>query len=98
MQEKSKSTVVIPTYYQQRNPSTFREMPKEDPLKNGLKNTKFNKWNDMMCLSNFYFFLEGNAKQWYISNEGNLNSWETFKTVLSTLLGDRQKYIRKADE
>ncbi|GBN89724.1 hypothetical protein AVEN_35379-2-1, partial [Araneus ventricosus] len=27
--------------------------------------TKFNKWDDMMCLANAYFFLDGAANQWY---------------------------------
>ncbi|GFR01245.1 retrotrans_gag domain-containing protein [Trichonephila clavata] len=103
MQKASKPTVVTPTYQQQRSPSTFRGTPEEDPLK-WLKEydrvAKFNNWDDMMCvcLANVYFFPDGTAKQWYINNEDNLNSWEMFKTGLSALFGDRQKYTRKADE
>ncbi|GFQ66301.1 CCHC-type domain-containing protein [Trichonephila clavata] len=96
MQEESKPTVVTPTYQQQRSPSTFRGKSEEDPLK-WLKEydrvAKFNNWDGMMCVySNVYFFLDGTAKQWYINNEDYLNTWETFKTGLSALFGDRQKY------
>ncbi|GFY44632.1 CCHC-type domain-containing protein [Trichonephila inaurata madagascariensis] len=46
----------------------------------------FNKWDDMMCLSNVYFFLDGTARQWYVNNEDTLDSWEAFKKGLSGLL------------
>ncbi|GFU71291.1 CCHC-type domain-containing protein [Trichonephila clavipes] len=58
----------------------------------------FNKWDDMMCLANVYFFLDGTARQWYVNNEDALDSWEAFKNGLSGLLGDRQKYTRRAEE
>ncbi|GFV18388.1 hypothetical protein TNCV_4447571 [Trichonephila clavipes] len=41
-------------------------------LSNGLKYDRvanFNKWDDMMCLANVYFFLDGTARQWYVNNE-----------------------------
>ncbi|GFX59014.1 CCHC-type domain-containing protein [Trichonephila clavipes] len=54
----------------------------EDPLK-WLKEydrvANFNKWDDMMCLANVYFFLDGTARQWYVNNEDALDSWEAFK-------------------
>ncbi|GFT34006.1 CCHC-type domain-containing protein [Trichonephila clavipes] len=73
----------------------------EDPLK-WLKEydrvANFNKWDDMMCLDNVYFFLDGTARQWYVNNEDALDSWEAFKNGLSGLFGDRQKYTRRAEE
>ncbi|GFW51615.1 CCHC-type domain-containing protein [Trichonephila clavipes] len=76
-------------------PSTFRGAPGEDPLK-WLKEydrvANFNKWDDMMCLANVYFFLDGTARQWYVNNEDTLDSWE------SGLFGDRQRYTRRAEE
>ncbi|GFU01219.1 uncharacterized protein TNCV_5123791 [Trichonephila clavipes] len=60
----------------------------EDPLK-WLKEydrvANFNKWDDMMCLANVYFFLDGTARQWYVNNEDALDSWEAFKNGLSGL-------------
>ncbi|GFU28563.1 CCHC-type domain-containing protein [Trichonephila clavipes] len=82
-------------------PSTFRGAPGEDPLK-WLKEydrvANFNKWDDMMCLANVYFFLDGTARQWYVNNEDALDSWEAFKNGISGLFGDRQKYTRRAEE
>ncbi|GFW59855.1 CCHC-type domain-containing protein [Trichonephila clavipes] len=73
----------------------------EDPLK-WLKEydrvANFNKWDDMMCLANVYFFLDGTARQWYVNNEDALDSWEAFKNGLSGLFGDRQRYTRRAEE
>ncbi|GFV17033.1 CCHC-type domain-containing protein [Trichonephila clavipes] len=58
-------------------------------LSNGLKEydrvANFNKWDDMMCLANVYFFLDGTARQWYVNNEDALDSWEAFKNGLSGL-------------
>ena len=56
---------------------------------------KFKKWDDMMCLANIYFFLNGIAKYWYINNEDTLKSWKAFKSGLNGLFGDHQKYTRK---
>ncbi|GFX24651.1 retrotrans_gag domain-containing protein [Trichonephila clavipes] len=79
---------------QQWNPSTFRGAPGEDPLKwLKVRSSSQNKWDDMMCLANVYFFLDGTARQWYVNNEDALDSWEAFKNGLSGLFGDRQKYI-----
>ncbi|GFU35220.1 uncharacterized protein TNCV_4041561 [Trichonephila clavipes] len=68
-------------------------------LSNGLKKydrvANFNKWDDMMCLANVYFFLDGTARQWYVNNEDALDSWEAFKNGLSGLFGDRQKIYQK---
>ncbi|GFU74393.1 CCHC-type domain-containing protein [Trichonephila clavipes] len=81
--------------------STIRGAPGEDPLK-WLKEydrvANFNKWDDMMCLANVYFFLDDTARQWYVNNEYALDSWEAFKHGLSGIFGDRQKYNRRAEE
>ncbi|GFX30845.1 CCHC-type domain-containing protein [Trichonephila clavipes] len=73
----------------------------EDPLK-WLKEydrvANFNKWDDMMCLANVYFFLDGTARQWYVNNEDALDSWEAFKNGPSGLFGDRQKYTREGQK
>ncbi|GFW47484.1 retrotrans_gag domain-containing protein [Trichonephila clavipes] len=99
--EQAKPAVVTPSLQQWRSPSTFRA-PGEDPLK-WLKEydrvANFNKWDDMMCLANVYFFLDETARQWYVNNEDALDSsWEAFKNGLSGLFGDRQKYTRRAEE
>ncbi|GFW32433.1 CCHC-type domain-containing protein [Trichonephila clavipes] len=97
----AKPAVVTPSLQQWRSPSTFRGAPGEDPLK-WLKEydrvANFNKWDDMMCLANVYFFLDGTARQWYVNNEDALDSWEAFKNGLSGLFGDRQRYTRRAEE
>ncbi|GFV85103.1 CCHC-type domain-containing protein [Trichonephila clavipes] len=100
-EQEAKPAVVTPSLQQWRNPSTFRGAPGEDPLK-WLKEydrvANFNKWDDMMCLANVYFFLDGTARQWYVNNEDALDSWEAFKNGLSGLFGDRQRYTRRAEE
>ncbi|GFT97557.1 CCHC-type domain-containing protein [Trichonephila clavipes] len=62
--QETKPAVVTPSLQQWRNSSTFRGAPGEDPLK-WLKEydrvANFNKWDDMMCLANVYFFLDGTA-------------------------------------
>ncbi|GFW57796.1 CCHC-type domain-containing protein [Trichonephila clavipes] len=100
-EQEAKPAVVTPSLQQWRSPSTFRGAPGEDPLK-WLKEydrvANFNKWDDMMCLANVYFFLDGTARQWYVNNEDALDSWEAFKNGLSGLFGDRQKYTRRTEE
>ncbi|GFX20333.1 CCHC-type domain-containing protein [Trichonephila clavipes] len=100
-EQEAKPAVVTPSLQQWRSPSTFRGEPGEDPLK-WLKEydrvANFNKWDDMMCLANVYFFLDGTVRQWYVNNEDALDSWEVFKNGLSGLFGDRQKYTRRAEE
>ncbi|GFT39466.1 CCHC-type domain-containing protein [Trichonephila clavipes] len=100
-EQEAKPAVVTPSLQQWRSPSTFRGAPGEDPLK-WLKEydrvANFNKWDDMMCLANVYFFLDGTARQWYVNNEDALDSWEAFKNGLSGLFGDRQKYTRRVEE
>ncbi|GFU88081.1 retrotrans_gag domain-containing protein [Trichonephila clavipes] len=100
-EQEAKPTIVTPSLQQWRSPSTFRGASGEDPLK-WLKEydreTNFNKWDDMMCLANVYFFLDGTARQWYVNNEDALDPWEAFKNGLSGLFGDRQKYTRRSEE
>ncbi|GFT99638.1 retrotrans_gag domain-containing protein [Trichonephila clavipes] len=84
-EQEAKPAVVTPSLQQWRSLSTFRGAPGEDPLK-WLKEydrvANFNKWDDMMCLANVYFFLDGTARQWYVNNENALDSWEAFKNGL----------------
>ncbi|GFU11221.1 CCHC-type domain-containing protein [Trichonephila clavipes] len=100
-EQEATPAVVTPSLQQLRSPSTFRGAPGEDPLK-WLKEydrvANFKKWDDMMCLANVYFFLDGTARQWYVNNEDALDSWEAFKNGLSGLYGDRQKYTKRAEE
>ncbi|GFT57753.1 retrotrans_gag domain-containing protein [Trichonephila clavipes] len=88
IEQEAKPAVVTPSLQQWRSPSTFRGAPGEDRLK-WLKEydrvANFNKWDDMMCLANVYFFLDGTARQWYVNNEDALDSWEAFKNGLSGL-------------
>ncbi|GFS60884.1 CCHC-type domain-containing protein [Trichonephila clavipes] len=64
-EQEAKPAVVTPSLQQWRSPSTFRGAPGEDPLK-WLKEydrvANFNKWDDMMCLANVYFFLGRNCE------------------------------------
>ncbi|GFV21464.1 retrotrans_gag domain-containing protein [Trichonephila clavipes] len=61
-EQEAKPAVVTPSLQQWRSPSTFPRSAWEDPLK-WLKEydrvANFNKWDDMMCLANVYFFLDG---------------------------------------
>ncbi|GFU92026.1 retrotrans_gag domain-containing protein [Trichonephila clavipes] len=83
-EQEAKPAVVTPSLQQWRSPSTLpRGAPGEDlPLK-WLKEygrvANFNKWDDMMCLANVYFFLDGTARQWYVNNEDALDSWKRLK-------------------
>ncbi|GFY20539.1 retrotrans_gag domain-containing protein [Trichonephila clavipes] len=100
-EQEAKPPVVSPSLEQWGSLSTFRGAPGEDPfkwLKEYDRVAKFNKWDDMMCLANVYFFLESTARQWYVNNKGTLDSWEAFKNGLSGRFGDRQKYTRRAEE
>ncbi|GFV22768.1 uncharacterized protein TNCV_4133931 [Trichonephila clavipes] len=85
-EQEAKPAVVTPSLQQWRSPSTFRGAPGKTPLK-WLKEydrvANFNKWDDMMCLINVYFFFDGTARQWYVNNEDALDSWEAFKNGLS---------------
>ncbi|GFV60300.1 hypothetical protein TNCV_3469361 [Trichonephila clavipes] len=59
-EKEAKPAVVTPSLQQWRSSLTFRGMPGEESLK-WLKEydrvANFNKWDDMMCLANVYFFL-----------------------------------------
>ncbi|GFU54240.1 CCHC-type domain-containing protein [Trichonephila clavipes] len=97
-EQEAKPAVVTPSLQQWRSPSTFRRSAYLKWLKEYDRVANFNKWDDMMCLANVYFFLDGTARQWYVNNEDALDSWEAFKNGLSGLFGDRQKYTRRAEE
>ncbi|GFW12588.1 uncharacterized protein TNCV_818401 [Trichonephila clavipes] len=84
-EQEAKPAVVTPSLQQWRSPSTFRGERLGKTLSNGFRVANFNKWDDMMCLANVYFFLDGTARQWYVNNEDALDSWEAFKNGLSGL-------------
>ncbi|GFX04169.1 uncharacterized protein TNCV_3973181 [Trichonephila clavipes] len=84
-EQEAKPAVVTPSLQQWRSPSTFRGAPGEDPLK-WLKEydrvANFNKWDDMMCLANVYFFLDGTARSGMSTTKTPIDSWEAFKNGL----------------
>lgn len=72
MAKKPKPVVMTPAYQQLRSSSTFRVNLVEDPFKclnEYDRVAKYNKWDEVMCLVNIYFFLDGTVKQWYLHNE-----------------------------
>lgn len=83
-----------------RNPSLFRG-DGQDPnkwLKEYDRVAKFNKWDDLFCLANVYFFLEGTALMWFENNEALLTSWEKFKEELPKAFGDSRQTRKRAEE
>lgn len=85
-----------------RNPSVFQGEAGQDPtrwLKEYDRVSKYNKWDDMFCLANVYFFLDGTARQWYENNEDQIPSWNDFKSELTKTFGDsKQTKIRAGEE
>lgn len=102
MPETSNPSVsVSPLVQQQRNPPIFKGEYGQDPgkwLKEYERVAKYNRWEDMMCLANVYFFLDGTAKQWFENNEAVLTSWDIFAKELKTAFGDTTHYVRRAEE
>ncbi|GFV03218.1 CCHC-type domain-containing protein [Trichonephila clavipes] len=100
-EQEAKPAVLTPSLQQWRSPSNFRGAPGEDPLK-WLKEydrvANFNKWDDMMCLANVYFFLDGTARQWYVNNEDALDSWEAFKNGLSGIFEEVHRLVNQTQE
>ncbi|GFV18819.1 CCHC-type domain-containing protein [Trichonephila clavipes] len=92
-EQEAKPAVVTPSLQQWRSPSTFRGAHGEDPLK-WLKEydrvANFNKWDDMMCLANVYFFLDGTAR----------DSGESTQSYIQSVLGLCQEVnpLMKEDE
>ncbi|GBM75484.1 hypothetical protein AVEN_157958-1 [Araneus ventricosus] len=98
MADETKPIVMSLNHHQLRSPSTFRGETGEDPAKWLTEHdrvAKFNKWDEMMCLANVYFFLDGTAKQWYINNEDIVGSWDVFKTELSGIFRRTSKIYQK---
>ena len=84
-----------------RNPSVFRGEPGQDPnkwLREYARVANYNNWDELFCLANVYFFLDGTARQWYENNEEVLSSWNLFKVELQKTFGDNQQSKRKAEE
>ncbi|GFV73110.1 retrotrans_gag domain-containing protein [Trichonephila clavipes] len=92
-EQEAKPAVVTPSLQQWRSQSTFRGAPGEDPLK-WLKEydrvANFNKWDDMMCLANVYFFLDGTARQCpRVAEQCDVN--------INSLTHARQWYVNNED-
>lgn len=86
---------------QVRTPPIFSGMPSEDVekwLKEYDRAAKYNRWDDMMCLANVFFFLAGTAKQWFENNEGLFTSWGDLTTALRNYFGDPLQSRRRAEE
>lgn len=84
-----------------RHPAVFSGTAGQEPsqwLKGFARVAKYNKWDDMMCLANVYFYLDGTAQQWFENNEEKLNSWEKFQTELKKAFGDKLHQVHQAEE
>ncbi|GFS49906.1 CCHC-type domain-containing protein [Trichonephila clavipes] len=91
---------IFPLVQPVRAPSIFHGEAGEDPsrwLKEYERITKFNRWDDTMCLSNAYFFLKGTTRLWYENNEENLISLEKFREQLKIVFGSTQLFIKQAE-
>ncbi|XP_067136184.1 uncharacterized protein [Centruroides vittatus] len=103
-QDRDKTSVVtaVPSVIQHcRNPSMFAGDTTDDPaewLREYDRIAIFNRWDDMACLANAYFFLTGMARQWYENNEAGLGSWQQFKTEIQKVFGDDRQQSRRAEE
>lgn len=87
-------------YQQIRQPSSFAGEAGQDPtkwLKEYERVAKFNRWDDMECLANAYFFLDGTSKQWFENNEDELCSWEKFQEGLKQAFGDTRHHVQQAE-
>ncbi|UYV72881.1 hypothetical protein LAZ67_10001063 [Cordylochernes scorpioides] len=73
-----------------RNPSMFSGEDGEDPLTwlRGYKRVaKHNHWDEILCLANVYFYLNGTALKWFENNEETIRNWEEFTTQLESVFG-----------
>ena len=101
MEQEAKPFVLTSAQLQYRNPSVFKGDVGQDPnkwLKEYDRVSKFNRWDDTICLANVFFFLDGTAKQWFENNEDKLTSWEVFKIKLIEAFGETQHYAKKAED
>lgn len=101
--EGKPQTIVLPSALirEPKKPTIFSGDPGQDPtkwLKEYLRISKFNQWDDSLCLANVYFFLNGTAQAWFENNEDILDSWDKFEEELKKTFGDTQLYIRRAKE
>jgi hypothetical protein len=99
---KPSSFLVAPTLIREpRKPTIFKGEPGQDPtewLKEYLRVSKFNQWDDTLSLANVYFFLDGTAKRWFENNEDSLISWNTFEDELKNTFGNAQLYVKQAND
>lgn len=98
---EAKSAILIPAQQQYRNPSVFNGDVGQDPskwLQEYDRVSKFNRWDDTICLANVFFFLDGTARQWYENNEDKLISWDVFKSELKQAFGEAQHYAKRAED
>ncbi|UYV82248.1 hypothetical protein LAZ67_21001456 [Cordylochernes scorpioides] len=76
-----------------RNPSVFFFFfgePGHNPekwLKEFHRVARYNHWDNTMWLANVYFFLSGTARSWFENIEEQVNSWDSFETMLSLTFG-----------
>lgn len=97
----STTATTVPVYQQVRSPAIFSGDTPQDPekwLKEFERVAKYNRWDEMMCLANAYFFLASTARQWYENNEEHLSSWLDFQNGIKAAFGDSQQLCRRAED
>lgn len=97
----SASAIVTPQIQHIRNPSVFRGEAGEDPnkwLTEYDRVAKYNKWDELFCLANVYFFFDGTAREWFENNEEQLTSWDLLKSELTRTFGDSRRTKKRAEE
>ncbi|UYV84423.1 hypothetical protein LAZ67_X002121 [Cordylochernes scorpioides] len=94
--ESGETSSQVPSTYlslqQPRFPSTFAGDGSQDAkkwLNKYRRVSKFNRWDDTMCLANAVFFIEGTPRKWYENNEEALTSWDAFQRALSEAFGQQ---------
>ncbi|XP_055950863.1 uncharacterized protein LOC129984945 [Argiope bruennichi] len=101
-EEKPQPILISPALIREpKKPTIFTGDPGQDPtkwMKEYLRVSKFNQWDDTLCLANVYFFLDGTARTWFDNNEDKLTSWAEFQEELTKTFGDTQLYIRRAKD
>ncbi|GBM45394.1 hypothetical protein AVEN_74975-1 [Araneus ventricosus] len=98
---ETKLMVISPLIHQFRNPSIFRGEAGEEPnkrLKEYDRVARYNTWDELFCLANVYFFLDGTAQKWFENNEELLTTWDQFKKELAKTFGDSIRTRKRAEE
>ncbi|UYV74252.1 hypothetical protein LAZ67_11002617 [Cordylochernes scorpioides] len=89
-----------PFCHRWRDPTVFSGERGEDSqrwLRDFQRVSRYNKWDDSMCLANVIFYLTGTAKCWFENFEEILNSWEEFKIKFCEIFGNKKDTARKAE-